>query len=260
MDAPHQRTRRGFPLNADPAHQLRLLDLQALDTKIDQLAHKHRSLPEIAELEKLAGEHSRLKDAEVGAKTQASDLEQQLKRAEKDVELVRTRKDRDQKRLDAGQVSAARELESLQSEIASLERRQSELEDNELEVMEKLEAAQEEATRLSSEREEVGRHAHDVQATRNATWEQIDAESAQTRKQREALAGEIADDLVALYEKARLAGHGVGAAAIRQRRCEGCRLELDPVTLSSIRATAPETIVRCEECRRILVRTSDSGL
>jgi len=260
VDAPHQRARRRSPLNADPAHQLRLLDLQALDTKLDQLAHRRKSLPEIAELEKLAGEHSRLKDAEVAASTQASDLSQQLRRAEKDVELVRTRKDRDQKRLDAGQVSAARELESLQSEIASLERRQRELEDIELDVMEKLEAAQEEAGRLSSEREDVGRRAHDVQATRNAAWDQIDADAAETSKQRDVLADEIADDLLGLYEKARAAGHGVGAAAIRQRRCEGCRLELDPVTLSTIRKTAPEAIVRCEECRRILVRTADSGL
>lgn len=260
MDASHQRARRGFPLNADPAHQRRLLDLQALDTKIDQLAHRRKSLPEIAELEKLAGEHSRLRDAEVSASTQAGDLEQQRGRADKDVELVRARKDRDQKRLDAGQVSAARELQSLQSEIASLERRQGELEEIELEIMEQLESAQEEARHLASQREEVGRRARDVQAARDAAWQEIDAETAEAKAERDSVAGEIPDDLLALYEKARATGHGIGAAAIRQRRCEGCRLELDPVTLNTIRATAPEAIVRCEECRRILVRTEESGL
>jgi predicted nucleic acid-binding Zn-ribbon protein len=260
VDASHQRARRGFPLNADPAHQRRLLDLQALDTKLDQLAHRRKSLPEIAELEKLAADHSRLRDAEVAASTQASDLEQQRERADKDVELVRARKDRDRKRLGAGQVSAARELESLQSEIASLERRQSELEEIELEIMEKLEAAQEEASRLATERDDVGRRARDVQTNRDAAWQEIDAEAAGTKAERDAAAGEIPDDLLGLYEKARANGHGVGAAAIRQRRCEGCRLELDPVTLNSIRAAAPEAIVRCEECRRILVRTEESGL
>lgn len=260
MDAPHQRTRRGFPLKADPAHQRRLLDLQALDTKLDQLAHRRRSLPEIAELEKLAGEHSRLSDAQVSANTQAGDLEQQRVRADRDVEQVRSRKDRDQKRLDAGQVSAARELESLQNEIASLERRQSELEEIELEIMEKLEAAQQEASRLAHERDDVGRRAREVQAARDAAWQQIDAEAAEAKSERAAVAGEIPDDLLNLYEKARATGHGVGAAVIRQRRCEGCRLEVDPVTLNTIRSAAPDAIVRCEECRRILVRTQESGL
>lgn len=260
MDATHQRARRGFPLNADPAHQRRLLDLQALDTKLDQLAHKRTSLPEIAELEKLAGEHSRLSDAAVSANTRAGDLEQQREQADKDVEIVRSRMERDQKRLDAGQVSAARELESLQNEIASLERRQSELEEVELEIMEKLEAAQQEAGDLASQRDDVGRRALEVQAARDAAWQEIDAESAEARSERDAVAGEIPDDLLGLYEKTRATGHGVGAAAIRQRRCEGCRLELDPVTLNTIRAAAPEAIVRCEECRRILVRTEESGL
>lgn len=260
MDATHRRTRRGFPLKADPEYQRRLLDLQALDTKIDQLAHRRKSLPEIAELEKLAGEHSRLRDAAVSANTQAGDLEQQRERADKDVEMVRSRKDRDQKRLDAGQVSAARELESLQNEIASLERRQSELEEIELEIMEKLEAAQQEAGNLASQRDDVARRAREVQAARDAAWQQIDAESAEAKAEREAVAAEIPDDLLNLYEKARATGHGVGAAAIRQRRCEGCRLELDPVTLNTIMGTDPDAIVRCEECRRILVRTEESGL
>ncbi|HEX6195655.1 MAG TPA: C4-type zinc ribbon domain-containing protein [Jiangellaceae bacterium] len=260
MDAPHHRARRGFPLKADPAHQRRLLDLQALDTKLDQLTHRRKSLPEIADLEKLAGEHSRLRDAEVSANTQVSDLERQRERADKDVELVRARKDRDQRRLDTGQVSAARELESLQSEIASLDRRQSELEEIELEIMEKLEAAEEEASRLAVEREDVGRRARDVQANRDAAWQEIDAELTERKAERDAVAGEIPDDLLGLYEKTRAAGHGIGAAAIRQRRCEGCRLELDPVTLNTIRSAAPDAIVRCEECRRILVRTDESGL
>lgn len=260
MDASHQRARRGFPLNADPAHQRRLLDLQALDTKLDQLAHRRKALPEIAELEKLAGEHSRLRDSEVSASTQASDLEQQRERADKDVELVRARKERDQKRLDAGQVSAARELESLQSEIGSLERRQSELEEIELEIMEKLEAAQEEARHLASQRDDVGRRAREVQANRDAALREIDAEAAERKAERDAVAGEIPDNLLALYEKARASGHGIGAAAIRKRRCEGCRLELDPVTLNTIRSAAPDAVVRCEECRRILIRTDESGL
>ena len=53
---------------------------------------------------------------------------------------------------------------------------------------------------------------------------------------------------------------GVGAAMLRARRCEGCRLELNPLQIQHIRAAAADEVVRCEECRRILVRTGESGL
>lgn len=252
--------RREVPLNADPAAQQRLLELQALDTKLDQLAHRRRTLPEIAELDALAAEHGRLRDAEVATKAEVADLEEQQKRADADVDQVRQRKDRDQRRLDAGQVSAARELEQLQSEIASLNRRQAALEDIELEIMEKLEDAQHRVGELAAQRESVGRNALAVQRARDAAWAEIDEQNAQAQKQRDATAVEIPGDLLSLYEKIRSTSGGIGAAALLKRRCDGCHLELDPAALNQIRSAAPHAVVRCEECRRILVRTDESGL
>lgn len=260
MDHTRQCRRGESPLNADPAAQLRLLDLQAHDLKLDQLAHRRRTLPEIAELDALAAEHSRLRDAEVATTTEVADLERERKRADADVEQVRRRKERDQQRLDAGQVSAARELERLQSEIASLNRRQADLEDIELEIMEKLEDAQQRLASLATEREKVGRHALGVQQTRDAARTEIDADIERIRQERAAVAAEIPADLLTLYEKVRSGSNGIGAAALRKRRCEGCHLELDPMSLAQIRSTAADEVIRCEECRRILVRTPESGL
>lgn len=254
-------TRRGeYPLNVDPFVQLRLLDIQALDTKLDQLAHRRRVLPEVVELESLAAEHSKLRDAEVVAQTAVKDLEREQQRADADVEQVRGRKDRDQKRLDAGQVSSPKELESLQSEIVSLERRQSVLEDAEIEIMERLETAQQEAASLTEQREQVGSKAQQVQSTRDAAWSEIDAENATARAERDKLGGDMPAEFIALYDKVRASQGGVGAAPVRQRRCEGCRLQLDPVELARIRSAAPDLVIRHEECRRILVRTAESGL
>jgi predicted nucleic acid-binding Zn-ribbon protein len=63
-----------------------------------------------------------------------------------------------------------------------------------------------------------------------------------------------------LYEKLRSQHGGVGAAALRRGQCQGCHLSMNTVDLNAMRAAAPDDIVRCEECRRILVRTSESGL
>ncbi|MGH3343578.1 MAG: C4-type zinc ribbon domain-containing protein, partial [Carbonactinosporaceae bacterium] len=67
-------------------------------------------------------------------------------------------------------------------------------------------------------------------------------------------------ELLALYARLREQHDGVGAAAIRLRRCEGCRLELDTAELARIRAAPPDEVIRCDSCRRILVRTPESAL
>ncbi|HSK26297.1 MAG TPA: C4-type zinc ribbon domain-containing protein [Jiangellales bacterium] len=248
------------PLNADPAAQLRLLEVQALDLRLDQIVHRLRTLPEVAELERLAAEHTRLRDLEVSASTEVADLERDRGRAESDVAQVRARKARDQQRLDAGQVSSPRELEQLQHEIASLERRQGDLEDVELEIMERLEEAQQRQAGLAAQRDDVATKAADVQRARDAAFAELDKDAEYVRQQRGTVVGDVPDDLLALYAKLREQHGGIGAAALKQRRCEGCHLQLDPADVNRIRAAAPDAVVRCGECRRILVRTDESGL
>lgn len=189
-----------------------------------------------------------------------SDTERDQTKAETDVDQVRQRAARDQQRLDSGQVSSPKELENLQHEIASLSRRQGDLEDVVLEVMERLETAQERQTELSRERDGVTRTRDEAVARRDAAFAEIDEESATNAQLRGVLAGQIAAPLVELYEKIRASSGGIGAAMLRHRRCEGCRLELNPTDIGHIRNAPPEEVVRCEECRRILVRTEESGL
>jgi hypothetical protein len=49
---------------------------------------------------------------------------------------------------------------------------------------------------------------------------------------------DIPADLLALYDKLRADHSGVGAAALHQRRCEGCRMELTPTDIGRIRDAA----------------------
>lgn len=239
---------------------MRLLELAELDTTLDRLAHRRRNLPELAEIQSLEERVGAVRDAIVAAETEISDLDREQRKAEQDVEQVRTRAQRDQQRLDSGQVSSPRELENLQSEIASLQRRQSDLEDVVLEIMERREAAVEKHTAHVAERDEAQRALVAAIERRDAAFREIDDEAASTGERRTAVAKEIPDELLALYEKLRDQHGGVGAAALKRGRCEGCHLALNTVDLNRIRAAAPDEVVRCEECRRILVRTPESGL
>ena len=196
----------------------------------------------------------------VAAQTEESDTAREQTKAEQDVDQVRKRAARDQQRLDSGAVTSPNDLENLQHEIASLAKRQGDLEDVVLEVMERRESVQERARELSERVEAVGAKSEDAAARRDEASGGIDAEIATATKEREAVAAVVPADLMKLYEKLRTQQGGVGAARLYQRRCEGCRLELNITELNEVRAAAPDAVVRCENCRRILVRTPDSGL
>ena len=246
-------------MKASPEAQLRLLELADLDTELGRLQHRRRGLPEIAEVERLDARETELRDAIVTAETEAGDLTREQSKAEGDVDQVRSRIDRDRKRLDAGQVSSPRELENLQSEVESLRRRQDDLEEVALAVMERQEDASSRASSLAAERDEVAGARADVIARRDAATAEIDGHLAKVEEQRSGTAAGIPDDLLALYEKLR-EQHPPGAAALRRSRCEGCNLTIGTSDLNAIRAAAPDEVLRCEECRRILVRTPESGL
>ncbi|MFE9117981.1 zinc ribbon domain-containing protein [Streptomyces sp. NPDC007172] len=247
-------------MNAAPADQIRLLDVQALDVRLSQLAHKRKSLPEHAEIESLTKDLTQLRDLLVASQTEESDTAREQTKAEQDVDQVRQRATRDQQRLDSGAVSSPKDLESLQREIASLAKRQGDLEDVVLEVMERREAAQERNAELTERVSSVQAKADDATARRDAALAELDSEAASVTKEREIVAGSVPADLLKLYDKLREQQGGVGAARLYQRRCEGCRLELNITEVNEVKAAAPDTVLRCENCRRILVRTSESGL
>lgn len=157
-------------------------------------------------------------------------------------------------------MTSPKDLENLQREIASLAKRQGDLEDVVLEVMERRESAQERVSELAERVSSVQAKIDDATARRDAAFEEIDGEAATVTKEREVVAGSVPADLLKLYDKLRDQQGGVGAAKLYQRRCEGCRLELNITEVNEVKAASPDTVLRCENCRRILVRTSESGL
>ncbi|MFF0015110.1 zinc ribbon domain-containing protein [Streptomyces sp. NPDC005374] len=247
-------------MNAAPADQIRLLEVQALDSRLQQLAHKRRSLPEHAEIEALTKDATQLRDLLVAAQTEESDTAREQTKAEQDVDQVRQRATRDQQRLDSGAVTSPKDLENLQREIVSLAKRQGDLEDIVLEVMERRESAQERVAELTDRVSSVQTKIDDATSRRDAALAALDADAATATKERSVVAGTVPADLLKLYDKLREQQGGVGAAKLYQRTCQGCRQELAITDFNEVRAAAPDTVVRCENCRRILVRTSESGL
>jgi uncharacterized protein len=246
-------------VKADHFEQQKLLELAAEDVALTQLTHRGRTLPEVAAVEAAEEAERSIAADVVRAETEVRDLGREVKRMESDVETVRAREEKDQKLLDSGSVSP-KEMTNLQHELASLKRRQSDLEDQELELMERLEVA-EKALAVAQSGVEQARA--DLERARQLRDEAL-ADIADGTKRHEAaraeVAGGISAPLLSLYDRIRTQTGSTGAAMLKARQCQGCRIELYGNELSAVRNADPHEVVRCENCGRILVRTAESGL
>jgi len=243
-------------MKADPAVQLRMLELAEVDAELTRLEHRRRTLPEHAELTAAEAAVRAAKDALVGSETAAGDLDREIRRLERDVEAVRARTERDRGLLTT---AGARQAVDLQHELDTLARRQAVLEDEQLEVMERREASGTDVAHATGVLAAAERELAEVTARRAAELADIDAGQAGRARARDGLVATLPGELVAAYERRR-AQRGIGAAMLRERRCQACRLELDRTALSALRNAPPDEVVGCEECGVILVRTPESGL
>lgn len=243
---------------APPEDQRRLLEVQAFDTRAQQLAHQRRTLPALTTLVELDKRLADLHTSLVDSRTALTDLERELAKAEADVEQVRARTARDQQRLDSGALSA-KDAQAMLGEIESLARRQGVLEEVEIDVMERLEAHQGSLAKVEEAHAELVAAQEKALAERDARWAEIDSAAADIAAKRAAAVAGLDAGLVTLYDRLRSQLGGLGAAALRGGRCEGCRLELNPSDLATAKAAPPDQIVRCEECGRILVRVPDDA-
>lgn len=244
-------------MKADPFRQQRLLDLQAIDTRLDQIAHARAHLPQSAQLARATDAAEVARGNLVLAETELGDVQREVSRAETEVKQVRDRAERDRTRLDSG-TGTSKELLALQQELESLGRRQATLEDVELEAMERAEAAGAEVDRLRAISDEASAKVERLTAERDAAVVELDAEATEVAAGRPAVVEAVGPELTALFDTIRAAQGGIGAAELKGRRCMGCQLELNAGELGRIANTPADVVVRCEECERILVRIPGS--
>jgi predicted nucleic acid-binding Zn-ribbon protein len=242
-------------MKASKAAQEKLLALQALDSSLIQLDHKAKNLAVSALLDEKTIAYAMARDLCVAAETEKSDIKHELSKSEVDVEQVVSRIERDEKRLSSGQ-GTPKELEQLQHELGSLAKRRAELEEIELEVMVRIDALDQRIKSLSAERDALHEEVTKLEKEKEAALDEINRAKNATSSDRTTLAQEVDGELLALYEKIRRGADGVGAARLHAGQCQGCHLTINAADLSRISALPDDEVVRCEECRRILVRIS----
>ena len=238
---------------APPADQLALLDVQDVDIRIQQARHQRDKLPAVARLVVLEDERAELDSQRAALLGEVGDARRVVAKAEDDEASVRARAERDTARMNAGGM-VSKELLAMQKELELLAARQSALEEEELEAMEVLET-QEKALAATEENIRANEAAvEEAQRERDSEYARLDDEIAQLESTRAEAVAPLDADLVTLYDSLRTKNGGVGAAALVGGSCQGCHMSLTPADLAAIESAAPDDVVRCEECGRIVVR------
>jgi ribonuclease HI/predicted nucleic acid-binding Zn-ribbon protein len=220
-------------LKASPDDQALLLDLQALDTKLAQLDHKAKSLPQHAVLASLATELATVKSTALERTGAREDIAIELKRLEADVEVVETRIKRDSDRLEAS--SSVKDVAALEQELTALRKRRDDLEEIELTVMERLDVAEADLASTSAEVAALDERRQAVEAELAAALAEIANERTHTAANRQTIEGKVPADLLALYTKQR-ERYGTGASLLRFGVSSANGVKLNESDLQAIRA------------------------
>lgn len=225
-----------------------LLDLQRLDQRIAALRSELDSFPK------------RIKDADAmlsGAKTLLSTAKEkhshaqtERKKFELDVNQWRDRakKYRDQ----SASVKTNEAYKALQHEIAHAETEGTAAEDRQLEQMMAVEETEREikAAEAALKEAEISLAAErkQIESQGTAKKSELDSDLAQ----REKIAAQIPEEILAIYARVAKRHHGIALAEAVTEQCRGCGMRLLPHAFQEIRQPENHEIIQCETCNRIL--------
>jgi predicted nucleic acid-binding Zn-ribbon protein len=240
-------------MQASVAQQSLILELQLLDNEIMQANTKLKSLPENEQLLHIDKRIITATDELAVVKGEADQIALELRRGEVDVETVTDRIKKDEARLASGNATP-KELEQLQHEVGTLKKRQESLEEIELEIMIRSDAITSRSNTLTTDLASLQTLKDEISGRLKTATDEINKVITDKTSARNLVANQIEKPLLELYEKIRTNGGGVGAAALVGNKCNGCNLAINAVEIERIKSLSKDELLRCEECRRILVR------
>lgn len=240
-------------MKASPSDQQAILEIQLLDDQLASLRQREEKLPEAVALNTVVIKRNNVRDLRIAAETECTDVKRELARAEGDVEQIVTRINRDEARLSSG-TGTPKELEQTQHELVTLNARRAELEEAELTIMVTVEGINARIAELSAEEAKLAAEIADLEIAKENALTVIINERTAVSAQREAITAPISDELKKLYAKLAEDNNGNGAAMLVGNECKGCHLTINTTEVGRIATLPVDEVVRCEQCRCILVR------
>lgn len=229
-----------------------LLDLQRVDTAIDQALAARERLPERRSHADAAGElaHIRARRDDIRREQMAQEAElAEIETRSSALDAQRARLDKQLKT-----VIAPREAEALQHEIQVLELERSALDDRGLVLLEASSEADRNIEELAVQENRAARAEESAQLNLQVALVANDVSIDDLRRRREELAAGVAVGDLEAYEKLRRAHGGVAITVIEHGMCAGCHMDLSVAELDAIKRRPAGDVVECPNCNRLLAR------
>lgn len=233
-----------------------LIDLQTSDTELAQLNHRAAHLPEQMKLDECDAALVALRDRLAPTVRDRAGLTERQEAFERQLAEVDAKIDTASKQLYSGTVTASRELQALEADIASLKKHRSDVEDHELEVLVSCEPLDAVLADGDRQRAAIDEQAKELHAAKAEAMVAIEQETLRVASVRNTQRGAIDSVLLSKFDEVAKKNRGVGAARLEHGTCMGCRIKLPSVELDRIRHLDADVICTCEECGVILVRKS----
>lgn len=241
-------------MKASKADQVKLLELQQVDTRILQLRAARSKHPAVKVLDALEGRKADLERAKVTARSAATDANREVKRVENDLERLTSRQDVMSERLAAGEGSH-KDLTAMQHELNQMAQRRNVLENELIDVMATFESAQETVSELDRQTEAVGADEQAAIAQLQDAMGEVEAELNEKLAKRDELAGEIDSELLDEYEYYRERTGGIGVYEAKGRQIVGMVVDLPESEWHDITMLAEDEVLMSDELEAIIVKT-----
>lgn len=239
-------------MRAKVESQKLLLDLNAIDKNIAKLEYQKKNHPQLLKITELTARVPSIEASIVENDSLILETKKDTSKSEIDFENISKRIEKDQQRLSSSETNA-KDLTQIQHELETLERKQKDLEEIQLEFLEKVEDLEHKRKGLQEMLGQVKSEISELNILIKNDFAKANEEIKTFANQRLGLVSKIDQALVALYEKINLE-NGTGASIFSHGTCQSCQIQISPSEINKINSTEPEEIVRCENCRCILVR------
>ena len=232
-----------------------LVELQELDTRLSQLAHRAATLHEREQLALVQEQDSKLQHELAQLAGQLTALRQSQSDREIEIQHLEDRVAKATSSLYGGEMTSPKEATALQSEIDSLSGRQSLLEDQIIEIMEEIEPFAKEESRIEAARSDFQLQISDLEQRISAQATEIESEQESVTAEKRAAEDRAGPQLSALYvENRKRMGDHTAVGRLVGTSCGACFLEIAAVEIDRVRRLPSNEPSECPECGALLVR------
>ena len=227
-----------------------LLEVQRLDTVLDELAQQQASFPHKTKVAQIAQKAAEGNSLIVKLEEGINQIDTRIDEVADSIEQHQAKIAKDQREIDAGHVDY-RQIEKLSADIAAHHDLIETMENEQLQLLETKESAKK---RIIDYREKIIGLDNAKEKTMAAYRQQMAVLAAQTRQvtaARDEQRDKVDSDLLEHYDTLREQRGGIVVGRYDGQRCKACSLKLPMAIASDF--SQPGDTGTCSECRRILI-------